>query len=106
MYRNKYKNIFIQTISSDNGANLSTNIQLTTTSYNKRQTVKLKTEIDSIPIIKHNEIIPKPPQQSSTKLISNNDFIQKKIIKGKLIKLINNSSLEYDADQEVTHNNH
>ena len=102
MYRNKYKNIFLQTITSDNGATLSTNIQLST----KRQTVKHASVIDSIPNIKHNEILPKPPLQSSTKLISNNDFIQKKIIKGKLIKLINNTSLEYDADQEVTHNNH
>lgn len=109
MYRNINKTKLYAALSTENTldscrikkGNLNNSKQNTSKSYSNSIEL-IKEKINSFPLIKEKEKS-SPKFQFKLKFTknNNNDFIRKKILKGKLIKLINNSQLEPNTDEEV-----
>ena len=105
MYRNLYKSKLLASISTDNTIDLLKikgrleSSKENTSSTNINLIDQCQEEIISLPLIKENL------SQKSFKLKftknNNKELIRKKILKGKLIKLINNSLFEEMNVEEV-----
>lgn len=114
MYRNQNKSKLVSNFSSEhttdtfkfNKSKYNTSLQTTSSHRNKKSIDESKEESDhSLPPIIEREK-EKVPSKFKFKIkfiknTNNNDIIRKKVIKGKLMKLINNSFLELDTEEEV-----
>jgi len=105
MYRNLYKSKLLASISTDNTIDLLKikgrleSSKENTSSTNINLIDQCQEAIISLPLIKENQ----SPKSFKLKFTKNNnkELIRKKILKGKLIKLINNSLFEEMNVEEV-----
>jgi hypothetical protein len=108
MYRNLNKSKFLAALSTEHTLDSfkfsknKENTSLRTTSHKKHKSLDQSKEesANSLPHLKEKQV---SKFQFKIKFTKNNqlDMNKKKIIKGRLMKLINNSSLEHHFEEEV-----
>lgn len=109
MYRNLNKSKYLAALSTENTFDsfrhnrTKLNTSQRTTSQGKKTVSEENSKEESLPLLPMKEKQQSTKFQFKLKFTKNNngDLIKKKIIKGRLMKLINTSSLEHHIEEEV-----